>query len=51
MDFYKTVQKLWTPSVLKEPNWLTKHAFIWSKYSKNSTIVKYFYNLKYLFSM
>ncbi len=25
---------------------LTKAAFIWSKYNKNSNIVKYYYNLK-----
>ncbi len=25
---------------------LTKTAFIWSKYSKNSNIVEYYYNLK-----
>ncbi len=28
---------------------LTKAVFIWSKYSKNSNIEKYEYNLKYIF--
>ncbi len=29
----------------------TKAAFIWSKHSKNSNTVKYYYNLKYPFSV
>ncbi len=28
---------------------LTKAAFIWSKYSKNSNFVKYYYNFKITF--
>ncbi len=27
---------------------LTKAALVWSKYSKNSNIAKYYYNLKYI---
>ncbi len=34
---------------LKEAFMLTKVEFIWLKYSKNSNIVKYYSNLKYLY--
>ncbi len=30
---------------------LTKATFIWYKYSKNSNILKYYYNFKQLFSI